>query len=148
MAIQVKSVSISQQKYVTNTANAVPAYKAGIASPKTSQSAAAIAAIPTWQQAVSSPSAAAAMKSGLTTAGDSTWAANATNIGASRYPQGTAAGASKWSTNVQPYLQVIANTTLPPKGIKGAAQNYQRVQAVGTALHNAKLQKQGLPAGS
>jgi len=148
MAIKVKDVNASMQKYTANTANAVAAYKAGIQSPKQSQSAAAIAAIPTWQQAVQSPQAAAAMKTGLNAAGDTGWQAGALNKGAARYPQGTQLGAPKWAQNVAPYLQVIAGLNLPVKGIRGAAQNYARVQAVGQALHNAKLAKSGLPASS
>lgn len=143
MAIKVKDVAASGTKYVTNTGNAVPAYKAGIQSPKQSQSAAAIAAIPVWQQAVASTAAAAAMRSGLTKAGDAAWAAGALNKGANRYPEGTRLAAPKWQTNVQPYLQTIASFNLPPKGIRGAAQNWQRSQALGLALHNQKVQAQG-----
>lgn len=143
MAIKVKDATMSAQKYVTNTAAAVNAYKAGVQSPKQSQSAAAIAAIPTWQQAVSSPQAAAAMKSGLTKASDAAWVAGALNKGAARYPEGTRIAAPKWQQNVQPYLQTIASFNLPPKGIKGAAQNWQRSQALGQQLHNQKVQAQG-----
>ena len=147
MPIKVKDPATSAAKYTQNTANAVNAYKAGVQNPKQSQSQAAIAAIPTWQQAVNSPSAANAMKSGLTASGDAGWQAGALNKGAARYPQGTQLGAPKWQANVQPYLTAISSLSLPPKGIRGAAQNYQRVQAVGQALHNLKLQKQGSPTG-
>lgn len=143
MAIKVKDAATSAQKYITNTANAVNAYKAGVQSPKQSQSAAAIAAVGTWQQAVSSTQAATAFKSGLTKAGDAAWVAGALNKGAARYPQGTQLAAPKWQTNVQPYLQLISSFNLPAKGIKGAAQNWQRSQALGQALHNAKVQSQG-----
>jgi hypothetical protein len=54
----------------------------------------------------------------------------------------------KWQTNTQPYLTLLASQNLPAKGIRGAAQNYQRVQAVGQALHNLKQQRAGAPAGS
>jgi hypothetical protein len=144
VAIQVKDPGVSAQKYVTNAGNAVPAYKAGIQAPKQSQSQAAIAAAPNWQQAVQSPTALARFKSGLTAAGDAAWSAGALNKGAARYPQGVQMAQQKWQTNTTPYLQAIAGLTLPAKGIKGSAQNYQRVQAVGTALHNLKNQKSGV----
>jgi hypothetical protein len=143
MPIKVKDPATSAQKYVTNTANAVNAYKAGVQSPKQSQSAAAVAAAGNWQQAVNSPQALAAFKSGLTKAGDTAWVNGALNKGAARYPQGTQLAAPKWQQNVQPYLQTIASFNLPPKGIRGAAQNWQRSQALGQALHNQKVQASG-----
>lgn len=143
MPIKVKDPAASASKYTNNTANAVPAYKAGIQSPKQSQSAAAIAAAPVWQQAVSSQQAAAAFKSGLTKSGDAGWAAGALNKGADRYPVGTRLAAPKWQANVTPYLQTISSFNLPPKGIRGAAQNWQRSQALGLALHQQKVQSKG-----
>jgi len=147
MPIKVKDPTASGQKYVTNAGNAVNAYKAGVQSPKQSQSAAAIAAAPNWQQAVQSPTALAAFKSGLSRAGDAAWQSGALNKGAARYPQGVQLAQQKWVANVTPYLQAIAGLNLPAKGIRGSAQNYQRVQAVGQALHNLKAQQAGVTAG-
>ncbi len=143
MPIKVKDPAASAAKYTNNTANAVAAYKAGVQSPKQSQSAAAIAAAPVWQQAVASQQAAAAFKSGLTKSGDAGWVAGSLNKGADRYPVGTRLAAPKWQANVQPYLQTIASFNLPPKGIRGAAQNWQRSQALGMALHQQKVSSQG-----
>jgi hypothetical protein len=143
MPIKVKDPTASAAKYTNNTANAVAAYKAGVQSPKQSQSAAAIAAAPVWQQAVNSSAALAAFKSGLTKAGDAAWVAGALNKGADRYPVGTRLAAPKWQANVTPYLQIISSFNLPPKGIRGAAQNWQRSQALGLALHQAKVQSKG-----
>jgi hypothetical protein len=148
MPIKVKDPSASSAKYSTNAQNAVAAYKAGVQSPKQSQSQAAIAAVGTWQQSVSSAAAAAAFKNGLTKSGDQGWMNGALNKGAGRYPQGVQLAAPKWQANTQPYLQTIAGLNLPAKGIRGSAQNYARVQAVGQALHQQKLQIQGAPAGS
>lgn len=143
MAIKVKDAGTSAQKWVTNAGNAVNAYKAGIQSPKQSQSGAAIAAAPTWQQAVASPAAASAFTAGLRNAGDTAWQNGALNKGAARYPQGVQLAQGKWQTNTQPYLQTIAGLNLPAKGVRGAAQNYQRVQAVGQALHAQRVQLHG-----
>lgn len=143
MPIKVKDGTASMNKYKQNTANAVPAYKAGIQSPKQSQSGAAVASADVWQAAVTSGNAKAAYKSGLTKAGDAAWSAGALQKGADRYPVGTAFAAPKWQTNVQPYLQIISGFNLPPKGIRGAAQNWQRSQALGLALHAAKVAAKG-----
>jgi hypothetical protein len=143
MPIKVKDPSASATKYTNNTANAVGAYKAGVQSPKTSQSAAAIAAVGNWQAAVTSSNARNAFVSGLTKAGDTAWLNGALNKGADRYPVGTRLAAPKWQANVTPFLQAIAGFSLPPKGIRGAAQNWQRSQALGLALHQLKIQRQG-----
>lgn len=143
MPIKVKDPTASALKYTNNTANAVPAYKAGIQSPKQSQSAAAVAAVGNWQAAVTSTAARNAFVSGLTKAGDTAWMNGALNKGADRYPVGTRIAAPKWQANVTPYLQAIASFTLPPKGIRGAAQNWQRSQALGLALHSLKVQSKG-----
>lgn len=143
MPIKVKDPAASATKYTNNTANAVPAYKAGVQSPKTSQSAAAVAAVGNWQTAVSSTAARNAFVAGLNKAGDTAWMNGALNKGADRYPVGTRLAAPKWQANVTPYLQTIASFTLPPKGIRGAAQNWQRSQALGLALHQQKLQLKG-----
>ena len=143
MAIAIKDIGTLQTKYVNRASNAVSDYKAGVQQPKRSQSAAAIAAGPQWQQAVSSTLALNRFTSGLRAAGDAGWQNGALTLGATRYPGGVQAGASKWATNTQPYLQVIAGLTLPPAGIRGSDQNIARVQAVDTALHAAKVAKAG-----
>lgn len=148
MPIKVKDPTASGAKYVQNAQNAVNAYKAGVMAPKQSQSTAAIAAAPVWQQAVTAPAAAAAFKAGLTRAGDQGWQDGAINKGATRYGPGVALAQTKWINNTTPYLQAIASLSLPAKGIRGSAQNYQRVQAVGQLLHNLKNQRAGAPAGS
>jgi hypothetical protein len=143
MPIKVKDPSASATKYTNNTANAVPAYKAGVQSPKRSQSQSAIDAVGNWQQAVSSQQARSAYTSGLTKSGDQGWVNGALNKGADRYPTGTRLAAPKWQTNVTPFLQAISSFNLPPKGIRGASQNWQRSQALGLALHQLKVQRQG-----
>jgi hypothetical protein len=143
MPIKVKDPNASQAKYVANAGNAVPAYKAGVSSPKASQSAMAVAAIPRWQQAVSSSAAANAMKSGLTKAGDQGWMNGALNKGANNYPAGITRGKDKWLANVTPYFQAIAAVNLPDKGLRGSSANIQRVAAVAAALHTLKVQTHG-----
>jgi hypothetical protein len=88
------------------------------------------------------------MKAGLTASGDTGWVNGALNKGAARYPQGVQMAQGKWQQNTQPYLTALATANLPAKGIRGSAQNYQRVQAVGQLLHNLKNQRAGAPSGS
>src|SRR5438874_261380 len=99
MPIQIKDPGTLAQKYVNRAVNAVADYKAGVAAPKQSQSAAAIAAAPNWQQSVSSAAALARFTSGLRAAGDAGWQAGASTKGAAHYPDGVRGAQAKWATN-------------------------------------------------
>ena len=145
MAIKVKDPATVSAKWSTRAQGAVNDYKAGVQSPKQSQNAAAIAAAPLWQQAVTSPAALNAFQAGLRAAGEQGWLNGALNKGAARYPGGITAGVGKFSANITPFLQAIAGLSLPAKGIRGSAQNIQRVAAVASALHSLKLQRKGSP---
>lgn len=143
MPIQIKDAGTLATKYVNRAVNAVADYKAGVMTPKASQSASAIAAAPLWQSAVTSPDALARFKSGLSAAGDAGWQTGASTKGADRYPGGIRAAQQKWATNVGPFLSALSSLTLPPKGIRGSDQNISRVSAVATALHALKVSRAG-----
>lgn len=143
MPIKVKDPSTVANKWSTRAQGAVNDYAAGAASPKQSQSASAVAAAPLWQQAVASSAALAAFTSGLNKAGDQGWLAGVNNKGKQRYAGGITAGMQKFTTNITPFLQAIAGVTLPPKGLRGSAQNIQRVATIAAALHTLKLQRKG-----
>ena len=143
MAIQIKDIGTLQTKYTNRASNAVSDYKAGVMSPRASQSNSAIAAAGNWQSAVSSGNALARFKAGLAAAGDQGWQAGASGKGANHYADGVRGGASKWATNTQPYLAILSGLNLPAKGIRGSDANIQRVSAVAAALHTAKMSKTG-----
>jgi hypothetical protein len=143
MPIKVKDPTTTMNKWDTNAGNATGSYQAGINAPKQSQSAAAIAAAPRWQQSVSSPDALARFTGRLQKAGDAAWSAGALGKGKDRYAGGIHAAKAKFQTNVTPFLTAIAGVNLPDKGIRGSAQNYARVQAVGDALHALKVSRAG-----
>ena len=143
MAIQIKDVGTLGAKFVARAQAAVADYKAGVASPRRSQSQAAIAAKDTWAQGVQAAAANNSFAKGLNKAGDAKWQTNATNKGGVRYGPGVAAAQNDWQTGVAPYLQTIANLTLPPRGVRGSPQNIQRVAAVADALSKLRQQSMG-----
>lgn len=147
MAIKVKDPTTVANKWSTRAQGAVNDYAAGAANPKQPQAASAVAAAPLWQQAVASPAAAAAFVSGLNKSGDQGWLAGVNTKGKARYAGGITAGMNKFQTNITPFLQAISGITLPAKGLRGSAQNIQRVAAIAAALHSLKLQRSGQPGG-
>ena len=141
MPIAVANINTIAAKYSTRAQAAVPDYKAGVQAPRRSQSQTAIAAAPTWAQAVQQAATNGTYAKGLAASGDTKWQNNSLNLGAQRYGPGVANAQSAYATGAAPYLTAISNLNLPPKGVRGSPQNIARVQAVDTALQQVKAQQ-------
>jgi hypothetical protein len=80
-----------------------------------------------------------AFTKGVTKAGASRYQERAAGVGAQRFPQGVAAAAPQWQKNTQPYLDNMANLTLPVKRPRGDPGNLARVQAIAESNRALKL---------
>lgn len=140
MAINIKPIDLIQKKFAARASAAGADYKNGVENPRRSQSAAAIAAKGAWADAVQAAIASGRFEKGLTRSGDAKWQANASSIGAQRFPQGAANAAPAFGANVGPYIQVLSGLTLPPRFPRGDPRNNDRVAAVTAALHQKKMQ--------
>lgn len=125
------------QKFATRAGAAVNDYVAGV-NGATGQAAAAAAAADKWQQGVTAASAKAAFANNVTAAGDAAWKAGVTAKGQARYAPGVQAGQNKWAAKVAKYFAVLKGLSLPPRGLRGSAQNAQISAQVQQALHAAK----------
>ena len=67
------------------------------------------------------------------------WKRKALAVGPGRYGPGVTAAEADQAAGYAPYREVIAGLDLPPKGPRGAEGNYERVRAVGSALHNKRV---------
>ena len=139
MALKVKAAADAATKFVTNAQNAAPAYSKGVANAGGAWASNTAAAADTWQQGVTQAAANGRDAAGVNQTSQNKYQTRASGVGAQRYPQGVAAAGPAYQTAVQPYLNTIANLTLPPRQPKGSPANYQRVQAVGNALRAQKL---------
>jgi hypothetical protein len=72
-------------------------------------------------------------------AGDSAWQSGAINKGVTRYGPGVQVAQPKFSAGFAKYQTVLVNLPLPPRFPKGSPQNVDRVNAVVTALRQAKV---------
>lgn len=135
----VRSAADSAAKWARNAGNAAPSYKAGVTSPKRSWAQATADAADAYTQGVTQAASSGRFAAGVAKAGDGKWQRKAAQVGASRYAGGVQAAQGDYQAGFAPYAQVIQGVTLPPRGPKGAPGNYQRVQAVGDALHQAKV---------
>lgn len=104
------------------TRNAEPAYEAGI------------------QAAISRK----AFGKGVSKAGTKKWQEKSITLGPARYATGVQAAQAAYRDGFAPYREVIANLTLPARGPKGDPNNLQRVAIIAKALHEKKLQLEGV----
>ena len=138
MPIRIKPASASQQKYTQNTANAGQSYKDGINNPRRDWLASTTAAENTWAQAVTAAANNGAFGKGLTQDASAKQKNNAINLGANRYPTGTANAAPAWVKFTQPVLDAMAGVPDMPRGPKMSQQNFDKQHAYAAAAHGAK----------
>jgi hypothetical protein len=129
------------KKWVRRTSNATEEFRDGVANPRTDWMTATLAAAPVQAKAVQAAIAAGSFSKGVQAAGSARWQQKSAGKGADRFGPGVADAESDYQRGVQPYLDVISNLTLPPRGPKGDPANIQRVVAVATALRNKKMGK-------
>lgn len=132
-----KDASAYADKFANRAGAAVQDYVAGV-NGTTGQAAAAAAAADKWQQSVTSAAAKTNFANNVNAAGDAAWKNGVAQKGQARYAPGVAAGKGKWSANVQKYFAVLKGLSLPPRGLRGSAQNAQISATVQAALHAAK----------
>lgn len=125
-------------RWAARTAAATQDYQAGVASPRRSWQQATTAAAPAHQAALMESFTRQAFQKGVQTAGDAKWSAAAQGKGAERFGPGAQAGVGDYEKGVAKYLNVIENTTLPPRGPKGDPRNIERVKVMASALRKAK----------
>lgn len=75
---------------------------------------------------------------GVKKSGQQWWKSQSETLGPQRFAEGVAAGMGTYEEGVAPYLAVIEQTKLSPRGPKGDPRNYARVQEMGQALRNKK----------
>lgn len=134
----IKPIDQSSDKWVRRASVAGPDYLNGVNNPKTSWSAASIAAEGNYKTGVIAAANRGAYGAGVRLSGDEKWRMKAAKIGAGRYPEGVSYGKDNWNKGFSPYHAVIGQVVLPPRWPKGSPQNIQRVAAIATALRQLK----------
>lgn len=135
----IKSLERIKQNFKAGTATAAPRYKDGVSNPRTPWKEATIAASELQKQAMMDALNRDAVRKGVERTASEKQKVRAEILGPSRYTQGTAAAVDDYGSGFAPYREAIQSTELPPRGPKGSPENYQRVQAIGEALHAKKL---------
>jgi hypothetical protein len=113
-------------------------YMLGVQQPRTPWAQAAKAAEDRYKSGVTEAANRGAFGKGVTAAGDQKWQQKSLAKGPSRFAEGVALSGPDYQAGVQPYIDTIAATVLPPRGPKGDPRNLQRVAAIATALRKRK----------
>lgn len=137
--MNIASVSEIRKKWAEVTPARTPQYQAGVASPSKDWATNAKAATSSYEQGISSAIANKSFEKGVVEAGTDKWQDGALNKGVVRYGPGVQAGGDAYEEGFAPYVDVLSRLTLPARGMRGDPRNYQRVQAVGDALHSKKV---------
>lgn len=140
---QLRDLDFLARKWVKNAQNAVQDYEYGVKNPRKDWKTETLGAQERWAQGVQQAIQRRAFGAGVTKAGTEAWQKGAVEKGPQRYAQGVSVAMENWKREFDPYARVLTNLRLPDRGPKGSRQNYERVIAVGTALHEEKLRRLG-----
>lgn len=138
MAIKVRSAADAAKSYVAGAGQGAAAYSAGVKDAGQNWQEKAGASEQTYAAGVQQAIGSNRYSKGIARAGAARYVSQASSVGAQRYPQGVQNAGPTYQQNVQPYLDTIANVTLPPRMPKGDPSNWNRSVAVGMALRQKK----------
>jgi hypothetical protein len=139
LAIKVKDPGVSAAKFSTRAAAAAQDYATGVSAAGQDWETGTVAAEGNYEAAIADAIQRKSFGKGVRAAGGAKFATNASTTGAQRFPQGVRNAQGTWQNGVAPYLQTIANVSLPPRRPKGDPANMARVQAVTDALRKKKV---------
>lgn len=144
MAISVKDISAASQKWADRAAGASSEFQANAVSAADKWRSNTAAAGGNWQAGVTQGGVKERYTRGVQQAGASgKFARRLSEVGSGRYSQGVSGAQQDWATGFQPYHATLSGLSLPPRRPRGDAGNYERVRAVGTALHARRLAQLG-----
>jgi hypothetical protein len=139
MALDVKSIAVTAQRWTTGGQGAVQAYKDGINRSGNKWQTAVDNAQPAWQAGVAAAAGANAFMHGVSNK-LAIYVQKSVDIGAGRYPGGITGGLAKFTTNMGKVLAILSGETLPARGAVGT--NGARSTQISNDLHQAKLNGQ------
>ncbi len=138
-AIRIKDTGALAKKFVQRASQAAGDYKTGVEASGADWEANTKASEQNYADGVTAAIGRKAFGMGVAKAGAAKFTQRASTLGAQRYPSGVQAAEGAWSQGFQPFSQVLAGLSLPPRRPKGDPGNQQRANAVAVALRAAKV---------
>ena len=128
-------------KWKRKVAGAAEDYRDGINNPKADWQTETLKAESRYKTGVTQAASEGRFGKGVSKAGTEKWKKGAIEKGISRWPEGVAMAEDEYRSGMGDVLNTISGVTLPAKGPKGDPRNYERVKAIGDALHRKKIGK-------
>ncbi len=136
---KIRSTAANAEKWKRRTENAGTEYEAGVKDPKNDWAEQTAKAEKNYEDGIKTSIQNKSFGKGVKKAGTQAWQEGATKKGVERFGRGVQMSGNKYEEGFKPYAEVIEKTTLPPRYPKGDPRNYERVKAMGAALHDKKV---------
>lgn len=140
MGMKVKSAADIAKKWARVTPERAADYEEGVRNPKKDWKTETKKAEKNYEAGVATAVREKRFGKGVDKAGTEKWQEGAVTKGVARFGPGVAGAQKKYEEGFAPYREVLERTDLPPRYPKGDARNYERVKAVGQALHKKKVE--------
>jgi len=137
--VAIKKLEDIVKKWVDVTPGRQPYFEAGVRSPLRDWATEAAAAEDAWESGVTQAVTDKRFQGGVKRVGTEKWQKRTLDF-AARFSDGVRKSGDYFNAGFAPYHEVIAKVTLPKRAAKGAPENYERVKAIGDALHKKKLE--------
>ena len=134
----IKDSSEIAKKWGRVTPQRTEDFDSGVKNPRVDWSAATKAAESRYDEGVQKAITRKAFGKGVTKAGTSKWQSKTIEKGVRRWGEGVQLAEADYTTGFAPYVDVIKNTTLPPRFPKGDPRNINRVAVMAKALRDKK----------
>jgi hypothetical protein len=135
----IRNISKVGAKWKGNTSRAGDNYASGVNDPKKDWGKETAASEKNYEAGVQAGISRKAFGKGVVKAGTESWKKGAIEKGVTRFPEGVQKSGDNYEQGFAPYHAVIEALSLPPRGPKGSDANFERVKAVGKALHQKKI---------
>jgi len=135
---EIKRLDSIREKWMRVTPGRVQDYALGIKNPKRDWESETVAAEDRYKAGVDAAAMKGMFGKGVKAAGTKKWEEMALKKGPGRFSEGVYIGGPAYEKGFAPMHAAIERVILPPKFPKGDIRNYERVKAIGQALHEEK----------
>lgn len=139
MAIEVKDVSASVEKWASRAAAASGLYAEEAEKKADKWVKNAQGAQGNYQQGISAAGVPMRFARGVAKAGSAKFARMIREKGSGRYSAGVSIGKEEYKSDVEPFFSTLAALTLSPRKMRGDPSNLNRVSEVAKALNAKRL---------
>ncbi len=136
---KIKPLTDIADKWSTITPGRTTEYQRGVQNPLRDWLRNTEEAVGRFAAAIRDAANADRFAQGVRRVGDSKWQNRTIDVGVDRWGPGVQAAGQDYEAGFAPFREVIARVDLPPRFPTGDLRNIDRVRAIATALHTAKL---------